>query len=350
MKIPKVMSAAVLHGKGDLRLEEAPVPSPGPDEVLIRVMRNGLCGSDIHFYEDGRLGPFVVSEPYIPGHEAAGVVVGAAASGNGPKVGERVAIEPGIPCRRCAWCKAGRYNLCPEVVFLSAPPTNGTFAGYAAVAADFAHPIPEHLGDEEAAFAEPVSVGVQACARAGLRPGATVAILGGGPIGLVTFLVARAYGAGPAYLFDLIEGRLELARQLGVDAAIDASAGDPARALMERTGGRGADVVFDTSGSSAACAAAPHMAARGGVIAQVGWPEKGVVPYPVEVVLEKELDVRGVNRYANTFPLAIALLAGGRCDVRPLISHRFPFERVCEAFRFGSANRTSAVKIMVGAA
>ena len=203
------MRAAVIHGLQDIRLEDVPLPKPREDEVVVRILVNGLCGSDIHFFEQGKLGPFVVDRPYIPGHEASGVVVRAATGVSGPAVGTRVTIEPGIPSRRCPQCKSGRYNLCPDVVFMSAPPVNGTFADQVAVAADFVHTLPDVMDDEAEAFVEPVSVGVQACTRAGLRAGATVVVLGAGPIGLVTLLVARAFGASRLIVVDRISSRLE---------------------------------------------------------------------------------------------------------------------------------------------
>jgi len=322
------------------------VPVNTRDEVLVQVTMNGLCGSDIHFYTHGALGPFKVTSPYIPGHEACGVVVEAAMTGAGPQVGQRVAIEPGIPCRRCEFCKSGRYNLCPDVVFMSAPPVNGTFAKYVAVAADFAHPVPDEVDEESAAFVEPVSVGIQACKRAGVTAGHTVAVLGAGPIGLVTLLVARAYGATQTYAIDILENRVGLAESLGA-TIINAHKTDPVTAIAELTGGRGVDVVFDTSGSATACQSTPHLARRGGVITIVGWPDPGTLPFPIEMVLEKELDIRGVNRYANTYPTAIGLLASGRLDVHPLVSHRFPFDRVVEAFDFAVEHRAETIKVMV---
>jgi L-iditol 2-dehydrogenase len=342
------MLAAVLHGPSDLRLEQTALPARKPDEVLVRVSMNGLCGSDIHFYTKGELGPFKVTTPYIPGHEACGHVVEAASSGKGPAVGQRVAIEPGIPCRHCEFCKSGRYNLCPDVVFMSAPPVNGTFAEFVTLAADFAHVIPDHVDDESAAFVEPVSVGVQACKRAGVTAGDTVTVLGTGPIGLVTLLVARAFGATEIYAVDLLEKRLCLARELGAAAAINARDSDPVEALMALTHGRGTDIVFDTTGSSRACQSTPHLAKRGGVVTLVGWPTPGTLPYAIEIVLEKELDVRGVNRYANTYPAALALLAAGKLDVHALISHRFPFDRVVEAFSFAVEHPDETIKVMIG--
>lgn len=344
--IRQTMPAAVLHGVRDLRLRRVPVPVNTRDEVLVQVTMNGLCGSDIHFYTHGALGPFKVTSPYIPGHEACGVVVEAAMTGAGPQVGQRVAIEPGIPCRRCEFCKSGRYNLCPDVVFMSAPPVNGTFAKYVAVAADFAHPVPDAVDEESAAFVEPVSVGIQACKRAGVTAGHTVAVLGAGPIGLVTLLVARAYGATQTYAIDILENRVGLAESLGA-TIINAHKTDPVTAIAELTGGRGVDVVFDTSGSATACQSTPHLARRGGVITIVGWPDPGTLPFPIEMVLEKELDIRGVNRYANTYPTAIGLLASGRLDVHPLVSHRFPFDRVVEAFDFAVEHRAETIKVMV---
>jgi L-iditol 2-dehydrogenase len=344
---PTRMSAAVLHSPRDLRYEQVPVPSAGPEEVLVRVTTNGLCGSDIHFFKEGKLGPFVVDRPYIPGHEACGVVVREAARG-GPRLGTRVAIEPGIPCRRCALCKAGRYNLCRDVVFMSAPPVNGTFAEYAAVAADFAHPLPDAVDEESGAFVEPLAVGVQACARAGLRAAQTVAVIGAGPIGLVTMLVARAFGAAQVILVDRVAARLALGKRLGAAATVEAT-GDTAARVAELTGGLGVDQVFDASGSSAACASAPALAARGGSVTVIGWPEKAAFAFPMEQVIEKELDVHGVNRYCNAFPRAIALLASGAIDVHPLVSHRFPLEQVTEAFAFAADHTAETVKVMIRA-
>jgi L-iditol 2-dehydrogenase len=341
------MRAAVLHAPRDLRYEQVPVPSPAPDEVLVRITTNGLCGSDIHFYKEGKLGPFTVSKPYIPGHEACGVVVREAVRPGGPFEGQRVAVEPGIPCRRCALCKSGRYNLCRDVVFMSAPPINGTFAEYVAVAADFAHLLPDSVDEESGAFVEPLSVGVQACTRAGLKAAGTVAVIGAGPIGLVTMLVARAFGASAVYLVDRLASRLSLGAALGAEATIDADAGDPAARIDELTNGQGVEYVFDASGSSTACASAPALAGRGGSVTIIGWPEKSTFPYPVESIIEKELDIHGTNRYCNAFPRAIALLAGGSIDVHPLVSHRFGLDRVTDAFAFAADNPAQTIKLMV---
>ena len=230
---------------------------------------------------------------------------------------------------------------------MSAPPVNGTFAEYAAVAADFAHLLPDSVDEESGAFVEPVSVGVQACTRAGLRAAASVAVIGAGPIGLVTMLVARAFGAATAFLIDRLPSRLALGASLGATATIDAGSTDPVARMAELTDGAGVDFVFDASGSSAACASAPAIAARGGSVTIIGWPEKSTFAYPVESIIEKELDVHGTNRYANAFPRAIALLASRKVDVHPLVSHRFRLDEVTEAFAFAADHPAETIKVMV---
>jgi L-iditol 2-dehydrogenase len=341
------MKALRLYGARDLRLEEVPAPRPAPGQVLVKILANGLCGSDIHFYEDGKLGPYVVDRPYTPGHEAAGTIVRASRTRPDLTEGTLVAVEPGRPCMRCELCKTGRYNLCRDVVFMSAPPVDGTFAEEVAVDADYVFPVSAKVSAEQAAFAEPLSVAIQACRRAGLTATSSVAVVGAGPIGLVTILVARAWGAGRIFALDVQPHRLALAQSIGATASIDSRRQDPVRALLEATDGRGADFVFDTAGSSVACALTPRLARRGGVVTLVGWPELDLVPFPISEVLERELDVRGVNRYCNTFDAAVRLLESGTVDVSPLISHRFPLEKACEAFEFARTHRAETVKVIV---
>ena len=333
------MNAAVLHGPGDLRYEQVDVPVPGDGENLVKIHANGICGSDIHFFEAGRLGPFVVDRPYIPGHEAVGTVV---------ETDVRVVIEPGVPCRRCDFCKRGLYNLCRDVRFLSAPPVNGTFGEYIAHPRDFLFPIPDELSNEEAALAEPVSVGIHACNRAGLRAGASVVIVGSGPIGLITMLVARAYGAGSITVVDLEEHRLDKAMELGATSSV--RAGDVAQTVerVEATlGDDGAEFVFDASGSSAGCSLSVRLARPAGVVTVIGWPEYPEFTYPVELIIERELDVRGINRYRNTYPTAIELMSQRKIDVGTLVSHRFAFEDIVEAFEFASTHRNETIKVLV---
>jgi L-iditol 2-dehydrogenase len=355
------MNAGVLYGPGDLRFERVPMPQATPGEALVKIRANGICGSDIHFFESGRLGPFVVDQPYIPGHEAVGEIAAIGAATGGAAVdgdvsaeavslpiGQRVVIEPGVPCRRCGFCKRGLYNLCRDVVFLSAPPVNGTFCEYLAHPVDFLFPVPDELSDDEAALVEPVSVGIHACNRAALAPGASVAIVGAGPIGLITLLVAKAYGAGACVVIDLDENRLATARALGAETTIRvANETDTISAVLDATSGLGVSYVFDASGSSAGCALSVRIAAPAGVVTIIGWPEVGAFEYPVELIIERELDVRGINRYRNTYPTAIELMSQRKIDVSSLVSHRYPFANLVEAIEFASTHRSETVKVLV---
>ena len=341
------MKAAVLYGPKDLRLETVPIPVPSSSQVLVQILANGLCGSDIHFFEQGKLGPFVVEKPYIPGHEAVGKVVFSNTVGFRHPVGSLVVIEPGIPCGVCEFCRSGRYNLCPEVVFLSAPPINGTFAEYVAIAASMVHPLPEGVSLEAGALVEPLSVGMQACNRAQLKPGSTVAIVGAGPIGLITMLVARCFGVSKVFMVDLLQSRLETAEKLGADSLVNVSKMPAIQTIADLTEGRGVDVVFDTSGSSKAAASTPFLAKPGGVVVLVGWPEVAQFPFPMEMIIEKELDIRGVNRYCNTFGPVLSLLASKALSVEGIISHRFAFDNVVEAFKYASEHRGEVNKVVV---
>ncbi|HBO36990.1 MAG TPA: alcohol dehydrogenase [Sphaerochaeta sp.] len=338
------MKAAVLYGARDLRLEEVPAPIRKDNEVLVRILINGLCGSDIHFFMEGKLGPFVVDKPYIPGHEAVGEVV------EGPRFsqGDLVVIEPGIPCGTCEFCRSGRYNLCPDVTFLSAPPINGTFAEYVAIDASMLHRLPEGVSLEAGALVEPLSVGMQACNRANLKPGCSIAIVGSGPIGLITMQVARTFGAVKVCMMDVFDSRLSKAIELGADEVINTRKTSEGEVIASLTHGRGVDVVFDTSGSNKGAASTVALAKRGGVIVLVGWPEVASFPFPMEMVIEKELDVRGVNRYCNTFTPVLSLLSSKAISVEGIISQRFPFDQVVEAFRFAAEHRGEVNKVLIG--
>src|SRR5919199_991867 len=195
--------AAVLHGIKDLRVEEVPVPTPGPREVLIEIMSVGVCGSDVHYYEEGRIGPFVVEAPLILGHESSGVVRALGDGATKHAVGTRVALEPGVPCGRCRMCRSGHYNLCPNISFFATPPVDGAFVRYVTIHEDFAFAVPDHVSDDAAALMEPLSVGIWACRKGKVAPGAKVLVSGAGPVGLVTLQAALAFGASEVVITDI---------------------------------------------------------------------------------------------------------------------------------------------------
>jgi len=190
-----MMRAAVLEGVGKVTLQERPVPLPGPGEVLVEVAAVGTCGSDVHYYEHGRIGDFVVESPLVLGHEPSGVVVAAGPGADRHRPGQRVSIEPGVPDFTCEYCRAGRYNLCPRMRFFGTPPIDGAFCEYVVVHEEFAYPVPDSLSDDAAALVEPLSVGVWACRKARVGPGSRVLVVGAGPIGLVCLQAAKAFGA-----------------------------------------------------------------------------------------------------------------------------------------------------------
>lgn len=304
--------SAVLHGIGDVRIEDRPVPDPGPGQVLVAVQAVGVCGSDVHYYEHGRINDMVVDAPMVLGHEASGVIEAVGADVDPGRVGELVALEPGLPCRRCDQCRQGRYNLCPDVRFFATPPIDGAFARYVVTDADFAHPVPERLGPVAAAMAEPVSVGVWAARRSGVAPGSRVLVIGAGPIGLVCAQVARAHGATRVEISDVSEHRLAAAGRLGLDA-VDAREGRDAKV----------DVLMECSGAAPALDAAFARIARGGTVLLVGMGFERV-SLDLSVLQSREVWISGLFRYANTYPAALDLIARGAIDVEALVTGEFP--------------------------
>jgi len=344
--IPSTMKAAVLHAAHDLRVEDVPVPAIGPEDALIRVRACGICASDVHYLVHGRIGRYVVEAPMIVGHELAGDVVAVGAAVTGLAVGTRVAVEPGVSCGRCRMCKAGRYNLCPDVVFYATPPVQGAMSEYAVIRADFAHPIPDHVSYEQGALCEPISVGIHCCDLTDVRPGDSVVILGAGPIGLTAIVAARQRGAGLVIISDVYPARLEVARGLGA-LAVDVGSEDIAALVMERTDGAGVDALFDTSGVRSVIEAAPDLMRRGGAIAVVGLPADDSVTYRMLKIVDKELSLHGVFRYANTYPAAVALVASGQYRVDSVVTHRFPIDDVVLAFDTALNAKDHAIKVMV---
>lgn len=334
------MKVAVLHGIHDIRIEERPVPRPAPDEVLIRVSSVGTCGSDVHYYEHGRIGDFVVEQPLVLGHEPSGVVVARGRDAHRHEIGARVALEPGVPCSVCAECKAGRYNLCPRMRFFGTPPVDGAFCEYVVLREDFAHPVPDTLSDDAAALLEPLSVGVWASRKSRIAPGSRVLITGAGPIGLVATQTARAFGASEVVVTDVNPRRLRVAEELGATGTIDVSRDSLADA------GFTPDVLLECSGVPAAAAQAIRTVGRAGRVVLVGMGGDEL-PLPLSHVQNSEIEVTGTFRYANTWPTAIAL-AAGEVDLDALVTHRFGLDEVEQALTV-AAKDDSVIKAVVRA-
>lgn len=309
------MQVAVLRGIQQLAIEERPVPEPGPGEVLVRITAVGVCGSDVHYYQHGRIGDFVVERPMVLGHESGGVIAGVGAGVDASRVGQRVSIEPGVPDLTCPECLAGRYNLCPDMRFFATPPYDGSLAEFVTVHAAFAHPVPDTISDDAAALLEPLSVGVWAARKARISAGSRVLITGAGPIGLVATQCARAFGATEIVVADLNPHRLKLARDLGATATIDVAATPLADAGFEP------DVLLECSGHPGATGDGIRALARAGRAVLVGMGDD--LPLPLTHIQSREIELTGTFRYANTWPAAIALAESGRVDVDTLVTGHF---------------------------
>lgn len=347
------MLAAVLHGPRDLRIEERARPELEPGTVLVRVRRVGLCGTDVHYYEDGRVGAFVATAPFVLGHELCGEVIAVAEGVLKPGPGDRVVVNPARQCGHCEFCRAGRGNLCRNLRMLgsasTSPPTDGGLAECLRVGAEQCYVMPPSMDDGIGALLEPLAVALQALHRAGSVASRRVLVCGGGPIGLLLALTARAFGATTVALSDPDPERRQLALTLGADWVFDPLSAD----ASSREGGQAAagidagfEVLFEASGASAAVAQSFELARRGATIVQVGSPLEPLTPLPLRQLLVKELQFVGSFRYGNVWDQAMRLAVSGRLNLTPLVTHVLPLAQTREALELASG-RGGALKVQV---
>jgi len=323
LELPTTMTASVLTPGLELVLEQRQVPVPDADQVLVQVSSVGVCGSDLHYFREGRIGDFVVDAPIVLGHEAAGTIVAVGSAVTPARIGERVSIEPQRPSFDSAQTLAGHYNLDPQMEFYATPPVDGAFAEFVLIQSVFAHRVPESVSDDAAALVEPLSVGIAAARKAALDPADRVLISGAGPIGLIMAQVARAYGAREVVVTDLDPARLALARQLGADAAFDPRETDLSAEPRF-------SVFFDASGAPAAVRSGLRSLAPAGRAVLIGMGSDDYA-LPISVIQNRELSVTGVFRYANTWPTAISLVERGAIDLDALVSGHFGLDQVRQA-------------------
>lgn len=331
----------------DMRLVEEPVPVPKPHEALVRIRSVGVCGSDIHYFADGRIGLQRLTEPTILGHEYSGIVEAVGNEADPSLVGKRVAVEPGIPCLKCELCRRGHYNVCTGMSFPGGPGHDGALREYVAVHADFCFPIPDTMGFDEAAMVEPLAVAVHTVELANLKPGETAAILGLGPIGLLVAQVARLAGVGALYGTDLLDYRVQAGLRYGCDATFNAATTDPVRAILDATAGRGVDVAFDTARSSDTPDHACRVVRPAGRCVLTGISGQEHDPFPVGIARRKELTLQWCRRFRFNYPTAIDLAASGKIDVRSLITHSFPLEESQRAFSLVADSEDNVLKASV---
>jgi L-iditol 2-dehydrogenase len=346
---PKKRKAAVYYGKDDLRIEEIDVPKIKPNEVLIKIKAVGICGSDVHFYKEGRIGPYVPKPGHILGHEPAGVIVAVGENVKNRKVGDRVAIEPGIPCGECELCRKGKYNLCKEMLFMTHtnPYREGAFVEYVPQPAQFTYFLNDNVSFEEGAMAEPLSVAMQAIKNGNLKPGESVAILGSGPIGICMLLASRAAGASEVYNTDLDDTRVNCAKEFGATDAFNAKKEDIVERIMKATNNRGVDLVIETAGAAETYENATSLATRGGKIVFVGMSAETHFPINVFNIIDKELIVSSVFRYNNVYGAAVSLINNGLIPIKKIITHRFKLEDASKALNLAYMRDDNVIKAVV---
>ncbi|KAF7729741.1 hypothetical protein EC973_003819 [Apophysomyces ossiformis] len=339
----------LLNKKEDLQIVQIAVPTPKSGEVQVQVKATGICGSDVHLWKHGEIGIFPVTQPQLLGHESAGVVTAVADDVQDLKVGDRVAIEAGIPCSQCDQCMQGRYHLCPEVVFKSTPPHHGLLAKYITHPARWLHRIPDSLTYEQGALLEPLSVAIAAIDRVGVTFGRSLLITGAGPIGLMVLAVAKATGVSPVVITDVQASRLQYAKAMGADFVyqVDPKRGDVdvAKDIRQLLGG-GAEYSLECTGIESSFRAAIMATKDAGTCCLVGVGKNDQL-LPVNNFAMREVDIRGLFRYHHTYPRAIALMASGKLNVDHLITHKYDFMDALKAFDTASDYSTGAIKVQI---
>lgn len=341
------MKAAQWFGPRDMRTVEMDKPAPASNEVLLRIESVGVCGSDMHYYLEGCIGSTRISSPLVLGHEFSGIVVEVGSEADSSLLNKRVAVEPGIPCMKCEWCRKGRYNVCLDMRFPGGPPYHGALCEYYAVNAQFCFPVPDSMTAAEAAMIEPLAVAIHTVELAELMPDETAAILGLGPIGLLTARVAKFAGVGILYGSDLLDYRVDAATSYGVDVAFNAKSFDTVETIMKETKGRGVDVVFDCARSSDTIGLACRVVRPAGRCVLTGISGEDEDSVPVGIARRKELTLKWCRRFLNNFPTAIALAADGRIELQSLITHSFPLERTREAFELVAEAKDGVLKASI---
>lgn len=335
--------AAWLTGVQQIKIGCAEMPTQKDNELLIRVDYCGICGSDMHFFETGCYSKGPIPFPHISGHECSGHVIVVGKNTEGFAVGDRVAVEPGVACGECPECKSGHYNLCKSVQFKSVPPYNGVLCNYIAHDYKRCFKLPDNVTNLQGALIEPFAIGLHAARHAGVKKGDVVAILGAGCIGMMTLLACRALGAKTEIVADLVDFRLEKAKKMGAAHVINSGRENAVESLLEITNGHGADVVFETAGSPVTLAMTPEMCKSAGVIMMVG---NIFAPVTLDVwaIAHREIDLRGIYRYCNDYPMAIEFIASGKVDFTEMITNVYDFEDAQNAFMQSISDKEHTLK------
>lgn len=341
------MKVAVMEGIGKMGYIERPIPEVKPDEVLVKLEYVGICGSDMHYYETGAIGNYVVEPPFVLGHEPGGTVVEVGSNVKHLKVGDRVALEPGKICGKCEFCRTGRYNLCPDVIFFATPPIDGVFQEYVAHEAALCFKLPDNVSTLEGALIEPLAVGFHAANQGNAHAGQTAVVMGAGCIGLVSMMALKAEGVSKVYVVDVMQKRLDKALELGADGVINAMEVDTVEELMQLTDGAGCDLAIETAGTEITTRQCVHAVKKGATIVCVGYSKTGEMTLPMSLALDKEIRFETVFRYRHIYPMAIDAVAAGKVNLKGIVTDIFEFNDIQNAMDRSVADKANIVKAVV---
>ena len=341
------MKTAVMLGIGKMGFEERDIPQIKEDEVLIKLEYVGICGSDLHYYERGAIGDYVVKPPFVLGHEPGGTVVEVGEKVKNLKVGDRVALEPGKTCGHCEFCRTGRYNLCPDVVFFATPPVDGVFQEYVAHEADLCFKLPDNVSTLEGALIEPLAVGFHAAIQGDAHLGQKAVVMGSGCIGLVSMMALKARGVSEVYVVDIMEKRLQKAMELGATGVINGAKDKVEEKINELTEGKGVDLVIETAGTEITTRQAINIAKKGSAIVLVGYSKTGEMTLPMSLVLDKELTLKSVFRYRHIYPMAIEAVSQGKVNLKGIVTDIFDLDDVQKAMAYSVNNKADIVKAVI---
>jgi D-xylulose reductase len=340
------MKALVLEKAKQLKLRDIHIEEPlGTADVRIKIRTVGICGSDVHYYQHGAIGPFVVKQPMVLGHEASGTVIEIGKTVKHLKVGDRVCMEPGIPDPNSKASRLGIYNLDPAVRFWATPPVHGCLRETLVHPAMFVFKLPQNVSFDEGALVEPFAVGLHAAQKAQIKPGDIALVIGAGTIGLVTAMAAIAGGCSQVIIADIVQEKLDLASRIGM-MAVNVVRESLNERVSSITNGWGADIVFEASGSEAAISKVFEPLCPGGRVVFIGMP---ISPVPIDIVSAqvKEARIETIFRYAHVYPRALSLMESRKVDLKPLITDRYRFEESIAAFEYAANPKPSSVKVLI---
>lgn len=341
------MKAWILKGKSNMIMEERPVPVPKDNEVLVKIRCVGICGSDAHYYRDGKIGIYVVEDPLILGHECSGEIVDTGKNVKMFSKGERVVLEPGIACGKCSYCKSGKYNLCQQMKFMATPPFDGCLCEYVAWPEDLVFKMPDEMSYQEGALIEPFTVALQGLRQSGFTFASSAVVVGCGTIGQMMMQALKAVGAGKIIAVDISDRKLEMAKNMGATHTINSTKEDSSARVKELTDGLGAQYGFEAVGIEQTYYDMFSLVRDGATITMLGLLSDDGNKMPMASSVLRELKYHAVIRYTNVFAEALTLLQYGRAKITPVLSHQFDFEDANEAFHESLFNKEDAVKVVI---